>query len=611
MTAGYLRLSRDEDRKQYVSIENQKLIVRQYASAAGMGIDVFYEDDNISGYTFERPGMKKMLEDIDSGLVDTVLAKDLSRLGRHNAKVLLLIEDFKERGIRLILVDDNYDSFHSEEDDILGIKTWYNERYVKDTSRKLKRMLRARQKEGTLAVRPCFGYSVMPDNKLGLSVVESEAKIIRKIFHLYLDGSGYRKIAEILNDEGVLTPSVLMKQRSSKGFSGTAAERWSSEMVREILKNDNYVGTLRMHVRERKTIHGTDLRVPKEEQYVFENHHEAIIDAGTFRTAQEIMVKRIRNNYKGQRVNYSIFSQCIFCRDCGNRMNLVRRKKRRQQTYFICRTYNAKGKRYCSAHTLDENELLEAVLHYLQVCREMLYGDILEYRLEQRETREKQEAGLRKELDASLSKQQRKLEVVLEQKVTKMAADMENAHIWEATYGKLEKDILWQIRRLQEQIRELELEQEKQKESEGSAANAIDILDKVIADKELTAKDVELLIDRIIVDRDGSFEIKLRHGLAALVDEKEVARKLESEKNIFRDVLKVVLEEEQTRGYTSVKHMSRRLKELGWMVSPRSSGPFLLQLVDMGIVKKTDNPLKPYAIVAGGEEIRGYIDLEK
>ncbi len=611
MIAGYLRLSRDEDRKQYVSIENQKLILKQYAASNGLKIDVFYEDDNISGYTFERPGMKKMLHDIDYGLVDTVLAKDLSRLGRHNAKVLLLIEDFKERGIRLILVDDNYDSLHTEEDEILGIKTWYNERYVKDTSRKMKRTLRARQKEGTLAVRPGFGYEVLPNDKLGLYVVESEARIIRRIFSLYLEGSGYRKIAETFNDEEIPTPSMLMKQRGSKGFTGTAAKKWSPEMIRDILKNDNYMGTQRMHVRERKTIHGTDLRVPKEEQYVFHDHHEAIIDMETFQMAQEVMTKRIRNNYKGQRTNYSIFSQCIFCRDCGNRMNLVRRKKRRQQTYFICRTYNAKGNRYCSAHTLDEDELLEAVLHYLQICREALYEDIKKYTLDKRDAREKQEDELRKELDASLCKQERKLEVILEQKISKMAADMENAHIWEATYGKLEKDALWQIRRLQEQIQELEKEREGREDDEGMAANAIDILDKVIAGKELTAKDVELLIEKIIVDKDGSFEIQLRHGLASLVDEKEVVKKLESEKNIFRDVLTVVLEEEQARGYTSAKHMSKRLKEMGWMISPRTSAPFFLQLVDLGIVRKTDNPLKPYMIIADGEKIRRYIESEK
>lgn len=608
MNAAYVRISRDEDRKQYVSIENQKLILNQYASANGMKIDVFYEDDNISGYTFERPGMKRMINDIDSGLIDTVLAKDLSRIGRHNAKVLLLIEDFKERGIRLILVNDNYDSFQTEEDDILGIKTWYNERYVKDTSRKMKKVLRAKQKEGTLPVRPCFGYEVMPDDKHRVSIVENEARIIRKLFDLYLEGNGYRRIAEYLNEAHIPTPSYLMKQRSSKGFNGAVAEHWSSEMVRDILKNDFYIGRLRTHVRERKTIHGTDVRVPREEQHIFENHHEAVVDSEIFQTVQDAMAGRIRNDYRGQRRNHSIFSQCIFCRDCGARMSLVKRTKRHRQTYFICRTYNAKGRNYCSAHTVEEDELLEAVLHYLQLCREMLKDDIAAYSLEKRKTQEKQNDSLLRELDVLLYKQQKKLEIILEQKITKMSEDMENALLLKETYGKLERDTLEQITRLKEQTKNLKKDMDARKEETGKALNAAEVLDKVIEKKELTTKDVELLIDKIIVDADGSFEIRLRYGLASIVDEDKVLQKLCSENNIFKDILLIVLEELQDRGYTSAKRMNLRLKESGWNTSLRSVTPLMLQMVEMGVLQKTDNRLKPYTIIEGEDSVRQLID---
>lgn len=607
MIAGYLRLSRDEDRKQYVSIENQRLILNQYALANGLRIDLFYEDDNISGYTFERPGMKQLIADIDAGLVDTVLAKDLSRIGRHNAKVLLLIEDFKERNIRLILVNDNYDSFQKEEDDILGIKTWYNERYVKDASRKMKKVLRAKQKEGTLPVRPCFGYEVKSGDKHNVYILESEARVIREIFELYLEGNGYRRIAEILNEKMVGTPSSLMKQRNGTGFNGKTARVWSQEMVRDILKNDFYMGRLRTHVRERKSIHGTDTRVPKKEQYIFENHHEPIIDMETFQLVQNIMDGRSRNNYRGQRNNHSIFSQCIFCGDCGARMNFVRRTKRKKQKYFICRTYNAKGQRYCSAHTVDEDELLEAVLHYLQICKEMLKDDIEEYSLRKQEARVEQDEKLLKELDVLLYKQQKKLEVILEQKISQMADDMQHAVTLKNTYGKLEHDTLEQIKRIQEQIADLNRSIEINRTEEKQSLNAAEVLERVIEKKELTTKDVELLIDRIIVDRDGSFEIKLRYGLAAIVDENMVIRKLCSEKNIFRDVLEVVLEEAENRGYTSAKYMNKRLREKEWSTSLRSVVPFLMQLVAMGVLEKTDDPLRPYTVIASAGYIRALI----
>ena len=156
MNAGYVRLSRDDDKRNYVSIENQKLIINQFAAESNMVIDRWYEDDGVSGYKFDRPGFNQLMEDLDKD-VDRVFVKDFSRLGRHNAKVLLLLDDFQERGKQLIVIDDNYDSMQAD-DDTIGIKTWYNERYVKDTSKKIKRALGARQKEGTLMTQPPFGY---------------------------------------------------------------------------------------------------------------------------------------------------------------------------------------------------------------------------------------------------------------------------------------------------------------------------------------------------------------------------------------------------------------------------------------------------------------------
>lgn len=122
MNAGYVRLSRDDDKRNYVSIENQKLIINQYASNNGMVIDRWYEDDGVSGYIFDRPGFRQMMADLDKD-IDTVYVKDFSRLGRHNAKVLLLLDEFQERGKHLIVIDDNYDSFDSS-DDTIGIKTF-------------------------------------------------------------------------------------------------------------------------------------------------------------------------------------------------------------------------------------------------------------------------------------------------------------------------------------------------------------------------------------------------------------------------------------------------------------------------------------------------------
>ena len=204
MNVGYVRLSRDDDKRNYVSIENQKLIINQYAAERNIVIDRWYEDDGVSGYIFDRPGFNQLMSDLDKD-VETVFVKDFSRLGRHNAKVLLLLDEFQEREKHLIVIDDNYDSYNPD-DDTIGIKTWYNERYVKDTSKKIRRAIGARQKEGTLMTQPPFGYVRNEKNKEILEIVPKEAEYIKMVFELYLNGSGYRKIANYLTDLGVPTP---------------------------------------------------------------------------------------------------------------------------------------------------------------------------------------------------------------------------------------------------------------------------------------------------------------------------------------------------------------------------------------------------------------------
>lgn len=211
MNAGYVRLSRDDDKRNYVSIENQKLIINQYASNNGMVIDRWYEDDGVSGYIFDRPGFRQMMADLDKD-IDTVYVKDFSRLGRHNAKVLLLLDEFQERGKHLIVIDDNYDSFDSS-DDTIGIKTWFNERYVKDTSKKIKRAIGARQKEGTLMTKPPFGYCRDTKDKSIIKIVPKEAEFIKMVYDLYISGSGYRKIANYLTDQDIPTPSMVQRER--------------------------------------------------------------------------------------------------------------------------------------------------------------------------------------------------------------------------------------------------------------------------------------------------------------------------------------------------------------------------------------------------------------
>jgi len=179
---GYVRISRDEDRENYSSVESQQLLIYQYASKHEINVKKIYVDDNISGYTFDRPGMNRIRDEIKNSDVNMVIAKDLSRIGRHNALTLLFIDEVKMAGKRLVLPDESSGGFDTskDDDDIIGIKTWYNERYVKDISRKIRSSLKARQENGTLIIRPFFGYGVDEKQKK-LIVDENTAFIVKEI----------------------------------------------------------------------------------------------------------------------------------------------------------------------------------------------------------------------------------------------------------------------------------------------------------------------------------------------------------------------------------------------------------------------------------------------
>ncbi len=237
-----------------------------------------------------RPGFQQMMADLDRD-VDTVYVKDFSsRLGRHNAKVLLLLDEFQEHGKHLIVIDDNYDSMDSS-DNTIGIKTWFNERYVKDTSKKIKRAIGARQKDGTLMTQPPFGYRRNEKDKTILEIVPQEAENIKLVYELYISGSGYRKIANYLTDQGIPTPSMVRHEREleeGRMTKRSIATKWTDSMVKDLLDNDFYIGTFRLRKRARNTVHGKDKRVPKEEQCIFENHHPAIIDKAKFSLVQEL-----------------------------------------------------------------------------------------------------------------------------------------------------------------------------------------------------------------------------------------------------------------------------------------------------------------------------------
>lgn len=611
MNAGYVRLSRDDDKQNYVSIENQKLIISQYAQSHGITIDRWYEDDGISGYIFERAGFTTMMNDLNKD-IDTIYVKDLSRIGRHNAKVLLLLDEFRENGKRLIAIDDNYDSSDSNSEDIIGIKTWYNEVYVKDTSRKIRHAIGARQKNGTLVTQPPFGYKRNAQSKSAIEIVSAEAINIKMIYKLYISGLGYRKISDYLTEQNIPTPSMVQHEREiqeGRLSKKSIASRWSDGMVKDILDNDFYIGTLRLKKRARNTIHGKDKRVPKEDQYVFENHHPAIIDKATFALVQELKEKRNRTNYRGSRGQWigseipNPFATCLFCKDCGNRLTPVKRQtSKRERKYYICSTYNTKGRRYCSkAHLIEEDELMEDVITYIKLCRNALCQVINTYDLKDLDS--ERIALERKQLEVhnNINEYKQQLKVLLAQKIKDMASAGDNQDLLNETYDSMQKDLLCKIQKLEVQLKDLNTSILESTDVKVKLNSALDVVDRVIAGGKLRRQDIELLIEKITVDSNGMPEITLKYGLSDLIDYSPATEINYRENTIIAIIMKLVAED--NRGYTSAKYISESLTKLGFNKSKRKVLPYINLMKSLQILEDTDNSLKPYKVLKTPEEI--------
>ena len=614
MTAGYVRLSRDDDKKNYVSIDNQKLIIQQFALSKGMVIDCWYEDDGVSGYTLDRPGFSKLIEDLDKD-IDTIISKDLSRIGRHNAKVLLLLDDIKERGRRLLLVDDDYDSYN-DNDDMIGIKTWYNERYIKDTSKKIKRVLAARQKEGTLAIGVPFGYMRNLYHKNRIEIVDTEADYIKEIFDYYLQGFGYRKIAAMLNEKEVPTPSMVIRERylrNGKVYKRSVATKWSDGMISDILKNDFYIGNLRLHKSERTTLNGVDHPVIKENQLVFKNNHESIISEQTYNLSQEIMKNRVRTNYRGQGRKTcdgsikNIFGGCLFCKNCGSRLTPITRSKNNNRKYYICNTYNTKGKHYCKyTHMIEEQRLIEDVITYIGLCRNILREDISTYGMKDLDENKMMATTKHKHILDLLDKNKRQFKTMLTQKIKDLSENPDNVTIITDTYTSLQLDLMAKIHGYEQQLLKFEeMEQKKLILSEDKLETALDVLDHIITKGCIDRKDVEFLIEKIVIDEEGMPTIEFKYGLSHLTQNNLIKELNQKEEKIIMTAMKLIYEE--TRTYTSAKYLSRELSNSEYKKSRNSVLPYIKVLMDMGILKAVEDKLKPYEIVLSKEELSDVI----
>ncbi len=518
--AGYCRISVDEELdRDNTSIENQKKIIEEFVKAKFPKCKLsIYEDRDRSGYTFEqREGYQQLRRKLMSGEISVLIVKDFSRFSRRNSKGLVELEDLRDAGVRIISIGDAIDYPTYDDWTAIQFRFLINEMPVTDTSKKVRNVISRRQADGEWICSVPYGYIISNMKKQEISVVPDEVEVIRKVFELYNDGWGYKKIANYLTDKKIPTPRMKEIQRAEERGDECklkAKPEWSIVTIQGILSNDFYIGTLRQHKYTRKKIHGADTKVDESEHFVFENHHEAIIDYKTWAYTQDQLKKRTTTHYRGVKKYDNIYSGFLFCGDCGSPMFSMSRSD--IAPAYTCGTYHKRGLKGCSSHHIRVDFLDSILKEYVKKVRDNSQDMIkeLETSIKKESTEVKESENTFSLLENQLSDAKDELKAVKKRKIKEIAkADEDTALIIEETYAEIEDELINRIKGLQNQMN---LSVDKRNDIiriNRLAKTAIDIFNDILNKKNLDKKDLKLIIDKIIV-----FEDRIHVKLKADID---------------------------------------------------------------------------------------------
>lgn len=507
--AAYCRLSKDDgEQKISESIENQLKLIREYiARAEDLELADIYIDDGYSGLYFaDRPGFRRMMEDIHKGKLQGVITKDISRLGREHIETGNYIERvFPSLGIRYIAILDGVDSASHSNEELAQFLTLFNDMYSRDISKKIRGALSAQKKRGQfMSGFAPYGYVKDPADKHHFLVDEEAAQVVRKIFHMYLEGYSRDNIARQLNEEGIRTPSVYKREIqglryfNAKETAGT--EGWTYSTVNMILKNRVYTGAMVQHKSEKISYKIKKSRyIPEEQQYVVEKMHEAVVSPDIFDQVKRIMKKRARTPgiHSGVR-KVGPYAGFLVCGDCGCNLQRVTRRDG-----YECGSYHRKGNEVCYSHFIRKEILDSVVINEIRRQIRRTLNENEKEELLRTAGRRKKVQKQSEETEQLAERLHQKLEGIMKYKRKTYEnymdgiLDQEEYLFYKTEYGKEEQ-----------QIREKISRAEKEKNSfEETEENRIEQFVRYGTLEEVTREIVTELIDRIIVNGDKSIDL--------------------------------------------------------------------------------------------------------
>ena len=379
ITALYARLSQEDALDgESNSIANQKKILLKYATDNHFSNPTFFIDDGVSGVTFDRPGWNEMIRLAEAGKVQTVIVKDMSRMGRDYLKVGYYTESFfAERDIRYIAINDGVDSDKGD-NDFTPFRNLFNDFYARDTSKKIRAVMRAKGNAGEhLCTNPPYGYMKDPADKKKWIVDEKAAEIVKRIFDLCIAGKGPMQIAKLLTADHVLTVKAHYAQRAEKSLPENPYQ-WDPKSVAGILERPEYTGctvnfkTYSKSHKLKKRLHN----VP-ENQRIFPNTQPAIIDEQVFARVQELRENKRRPAKQAER--QGLFSGLLYCADCGSKLHFATGKNMTpQQDCYRCSRYKS-NTGDCTMHFIREETLKLFVLQRIFDVTALFFDDAMAF----------------------------------------------------------------------------------------------------------------------------------------------------------------------------------------------------------------------------------------
>lgn len=512
------------------SIQNQRLLLEKYAADHGFENTRFIYDDGYSGTNFNRPGWQEFLKLMDAGKVETLIVKDMSRLGREYLQVGQYTElIFPSNGIRFIAVNDGVDSLYESTNDFTPFRNIMNEFYAKDCSKKGRSVVRLKAETGArIASRPCYGYMKDPaDHKRHIIPDPDSAWVVKHIFQLCVEGKGPTQIAKQLTREKIFSPVSFYYEKYGVELTGESpAEpyKWSAQTVARILEDETYLGhtvnlkTTTLSYKNKKTI-----QRPESERLRFENTHEPLIDRQTWEIVQSIRQhKRRRANFAEQ----NMFSGLVYCMDCGGTMVLHRAHTMDAvKNNFMCSTYKKKGKDVCSAHYIRELDLYAIVLDDLRRVTHFA-------RQNQRRFAEYIGMKMGKEAAKEISLLQKKLDAMTRRRgelsalFKRLYEDSVLGRIPEEQYRLLSQDYMAEQKAIDEELPQLTEALQNLKDSSTNIDRFLENARKYTEIQELTAEILHTFIERIEVgereerySRTAPQEIRIVYRDIGLIDE--------------------------------------------------------------------------------------------